>query len=70
MWSTRRPGKPDVVYLGGSYSYASYGWRKNGRAFVRSRNAGVSFTDMTWDATTTPTPPATLLSTESDRTEW
>ena len=46
------PGKPDVVYLGGSYSYGSYGFSTNGRAFIRSANAGASFTDMTWDATT------------------
>jgi len=51
------PGKPNVVYLGGSYSYSQYGFRSNGRAFLRSTNAGVSFTDMTWDATTDPTPP-------------
>jgi hypothetical protein len=51
------PGKPDVVYLGGSYSYGSYGFTTNGRAFIRSADAGVSFTDMTWDATTNPTPP-------------
>jgi len=51
------PGKPDVVYLGGSYSYSQYGFRHNGRAFLRSTNAGVTFTDMTWDATTNPTPP-------------
>src|SRR5204862_417314 len=30
------PGKPDVVYLGGSYSYGSYGFTTNGRAFIRS----------------------------------
>jgi hypothetical protein len=51
------PGKPDVVYLGGSYSYGTYGFTTNGRAFIRSVDAGVSFTDMTWDATTNPTPP-------------
>jgi hypothetical protein len=51
------PGKPDVVYLGGSYSYTSYGFTTNGRAFIRSATAGASFTDMTWDATTNPTPP-------------
>jgi hypothetical protein len=51
------PGKPDVVYLGGSYSYGSYGFTTNGRAFIRSANAGASFTDMTWDSTTNPTPP-------------
>src|SRR5947199_240853 len=53
------PGKPDVVYLGGAFSYATYGGRNNGRAFLRSSNAGVTFTDMTWDATTNPTPPDT-----------
>jgi hypothetical protein len=51
------PGKPDVVYLGGSYSYGTYGFSTNGRAFLRSTDAGVTFTDMTWDATTRPTPP-------------
>ena len=50
------PGKPDVVYLGGSYTYSRYGLRNNGRAFVRSADAGVHFTDMTWDATTNPAP--------------
>jgi len=50
------PGKPDVVYLGGSFTYSRYGFRNNGRAFVRSTDAGVHFTDMTWDATTNPTP--------------
>jgi hypothetical protein len=53
------PGKPDVIYLGGAYSYATYGFATNGRAFIRSTDAGVSFTDMTWDATTNPTPPGT-----------
>src|SRR5438552_17479238 len=53
------PGKPDVVYLGGAFSYATYGGRNNGRAFIRSTNAGITFTDMTWDATTNPTPPDT-----------
>jgi hypothetical protein len=51
------PGQPDVVYLGGSYSYGTYGHTTNGRAFLRSADAGASFTDMTWDATTNPTPP-------------
>jgi len=53
------PGKPDVVYLGGAYSYATYGGRNNGRAFIRSTNAGVTFTDMTWDATANPAPAGT-----------
>src|SRR6266496_2672835 len=53
------PGKPNVVYLGGAFSYATYGGRNNGRAFIRSTDAGLTFTDMTWDATTNPTPPGT-----------
>ena len=36
------PGKPDVVYLGGSFNYATYGFRNNGRAFIRSSDAGVT----------------------------
>ena len=51
------PGKPDVVYLGGAFNYSNYGGRNNGRAFIRSSDAGLTFTDMTWDATTNPTPP-------------
>jgi hypothetical protein len=51
------PGKPDVVYLGGSFDYGNYGFTNNGRAFIYSRDGGNSFTDMTWDATTTPKPP-------------
>ena len=53
------PGKPEVVYLGGIYNYTNYGFRNNGRAFLRSTDAGVTFTDLTWDATTNPTPPDT-----------
>src|SRR4030095_8041353 len=34
------PGKPDVVYLGGSFSYNSYGFTTNGRAFIRSATGG------------------------------
>src|SRR5207249_4756048 len=51
------PGKPNVVYLGAAFSYSTYGGRNNGRAFLRSSDAGLTFTDMTWDATTNPTPP-------------
>jgi hypothetical protein len=55
------PGKPDVVYLGGVYNYFEtlVGFRNNGRAFLRSTDAGVTFTDLTRDATTNPTPPNT-----------
>jgi hypothetical protein len=52
------PGKPDVVYLGGSFDYGFYGYYNNGRAFIRSADAGASFTDMTWDATNGGTSPA------------
>ena len=48
------PDDPDTVYLGGSMNYDEiFGakdvtpGRTNGRAVVRSTNAGVSFTDMT-----------------------
>ncbi len=51
------PGKPDVVYLGGSYDYGNYAFTNNGRAFIYSTDAGNTFTDVTWDATTTPTAP-------------
>jgi len=51
------PGKPGVVYLGGAFDYNFYGGRNNGRAFIRSTDAGATFTDVTWDATTNPTPP-------------
>src|SRR5436190_2552936 len=57
------PGKPDVVYLGGSFSYGTYAFATNGRAFIRSTDAGASFTDMTWDATTNPLPPGQCCAT-------
>jgi len=50
-------GHPDTVYVGGSFDYGTYGLATNGRAVLRSTNAGASFTDMTWDSTTAPTPP-------------
>src|SRR5215471_14314293 len=57
------PGKPDVLYLGGSFSYGSYGLSTNVRAFIRSADAGASFTDMTWDSTTNPLPPGQCCAT-------
>jgi hypothetical protein len=51
------PGHPDIVYLGGSYQYRGSsvnneaGLLSNGRAVILSTDAGVSFTDMTADAT-------------------
>ena len=59
------PGKPGVVYLGGSYSYSTYGFSTNGRSFLRSSDNGASFTDMTWDATTNPTPPGSCCQPNS-----
>lgn len=48
-------GKPNTVWLGGSMQYGELFGPSNGRAVVRSVNAGVSFTDMTAD-TQTPVP--------------
>lgn len=49
-------GHPDEVYIGGSYQYSEYGLLSNGRAVLRSTNAGEKFTDMTWDSTAAPGP--------------
>ena len=49
-------GHPDTVYIGGSFDYGTYGFATNGRGVLYSTDAGASFTDMTWDATTPPTP--------------
>src|SRR6266567_6924230 len=49
-------GFPDTVYIGGSFDYATYGFATNGRGVLYSTDAGASFTDMTWDSTTDPTP--------------
>ena len=48
---TTPAGNPDVVYLLGSYAYNETGGISNGRGVVLSTDAGVSFTDMTMDAT-------------------
>ena len=45
------------MYIGGAYDYDTYGFATNGRAFLRSTDAGANFTDMTWDATTAPNQP-------------
>ena len=50
-------GYPDTVYLGGSFQYGEYGGKSDARGVLYSTDAGASFTDMTWDATTNPTPP-------------
>lgn len=53
------PGKPDEVFLSGSMNYdelTAFGGpgQSNGRAVVRSTDAGVHFTDMTNDAMPQP----------------
>ena len=53
------------MYLGGSFSYGTFGFSTNGRAFLRSADDGASFTDMTWDATTNPTPPGSCCQPNS-----
>lgn len=57
MVVTTPPGKPDEVFLSGSMNYDELFTSmqpSNGRAVVRSANAGVSFTDMTNDAAASP----------------
>ena len=51
------PGSPDLVFLGGSFDYSNYGFRNNGRAFIRSEDAGLTFYDQTWDAQNNGPPP-------------
>ncbi len=51
------PGHPDTVYFGGSMNYNEIFSRtppSNGRAVMRSIDAGVHFTDMTRDSQTPP----------------
>jgi hypothetical protein len=45
------PGYPDIVYVGGSYSYGETFGISNGRGVVLSTDAGVTSTDLTMDAT-------------------
>jgi len=42
-------GAPDVVYIGGSFSYPQLGGPSNGRAWLLSTDAGVDFNDLTLD---------------------
>ena len=49
-------GFPDVVYLGGSYQYGEFGAVSNSRAVLLSTDAGASFTDVSWDASSDTTP--------------
>jgi len=46
---TTPAGHPDMVYVGGSYSYGEV--VANKRAVVLSQDAGVTYTDMTFDGT-------------------
>ncbi|MBV9710729.1 MAG: hypothetical protein JO011_07445 [Ktedonobacteraceae bacterium] len=57
MFVASPPGHPDTVWLGGSMVYSEIFTANppsNGRAVMRSTNAGVSFTDMTDDAQNPP----------------
>ena len=49
-------GHPDMVYLLGSFQYGEFGGKSNGRAVLLSTDAGASFTDMTWDASSDTAP--------------
>jgi hypothetical protein len=43
-------GAPDVVYVGGSYSYGQLHGPSNGRAWLLSTDGGATFSDLTQDA--------------------
>jgi hypothetical protein len=47
------PGAPDVVYLGGSYSYGQQHAQSNGRAVLQSIDGGATWSDMTLDSDNT-----------------
>ncbi|HEY4816538.1 MAG TPA: hypothetical protein VIH67_03860 [Candidatus Acidoferrum sp.] len=57
-------GRPDTVFVLGSFLYTEAGGRSNGRAVLRSTTAGEpdpannnrTFTDLTWDASSSTTP--------------
>ena len=49
-------GYPDIVYIGGSYQYGEYGWLSNSRGSLLSTDAGETFTDMSWDASSDVAP--------------
>jgi hypothetical protein len=42
-------GSPDIVYLGGSFSYGQVHRQSNGRAWLLSSNAGATWSDLTQD---------------------
>ena len=57
MWIASPAGQPDTVWYGGSMQYSEIFTAtppSNGRAVMRSTNAGVSFTDMTNDSQSPP----------------
>jgi hypothetical protein len=43
------PAAPDVVYLGGSFSYGQLHAQSNGRAWLLSTDGGTAFSDLTQD---------------------
>ncbi len=47
----------NIVYLGGSYQYGEYGGKSNSRGLLSSTDGGGTWSDVSWDATTNPTPP-------------
>lgn len=55
------PGFPDVVYVGGSYSYSECGHGSDCRGVVMASDAGAGnyWSDMTWDAQNNGTPAGT-----------
>jgi len=57
MWIASPPGQPNSVWYGGSMQYSEIYTTtppSNGRAVMRSTNAGVDFTDMTNDSQNPP----------------
>lgn len=57
MWVASPVGQPDTVWIGGSMNYDEIFTLhppSNGRAVLRSTDAGMNFTDMTNDAQATP----------------
>src|SRR5262249_46435145 len=58
-------GSPDMVYIGGSFDYPTYGGAAKGRGGLPSTAAGAPRTDMTWDLTPAPTPPGSCCQPNS-----
>jgi hypothetical protein len=49
-------GQPDTLFVLGSYQYSEIFLRSNGRAVVMSKDAGATFTDETFDASSASNP--------------